>query len=127
MDVAYVDGSEALQRVKHPLEGDVVLVQAVGNEQPGDLARHFPGPPQQGDGVVLFLGGRDVPRQHKPGGKIHDGHDIRLPAADLLVLLVAAPLVSYARGLEGLRIPFHRLGVMEQCSPGSWLWCPHAP
>lgn len=81
------------------LEGDVILVKAVGNEQPGNPARHILGLPQQGCRVVLFLGGRYIPRQHKPGGKIHDGDDIRLPAVDLLVFLVAVPLVPRAQGL----------------------------
>ena len=100
MDVAYVNGSEALQRAEHLLEGGVVLVEAVGNEQPGDPARRVLGLPQQGDGVVLFLGGRSVPCQYKPGGKIHDGRDIPLLTADLLVLLVAAPVVPTHGGLR---------------------------
>ena len=61
VDVAYVNGPETFQCIEHLLEGDVVLVEAVGDEQPGDPARHVPGRPQQGNGVVLFLGGRYVP------------------------------------------------------------------
>ena len=66
MDVAYVDGPEALQCAEYLLEGDVVRVEAVGNGQPWDTARHVPGRSQQ-RGSVPFLGGRYSPRQHKLG------------------------------------------------------------
>ena len=48
VDIAYVDGPETLHGMEHPLEGDVVLVEAVRDEHPGNPARHVPGPPQQG-------------------------------------------------------------------------------
>ena len=97
-------GLTPFHRTEHLLEGDVVLVEAVGDEQPGDPVRHIPGPPQQGGGVVLFLGGRSVPCRYEPGVKIHDGRHIPLLAADLLMLLITSPLVPNARGLEGLRV-----------------------
>ena len=41
VDVAYVYTSEVLQREKHLLEGHMVLVYTVGDEQPGNPPRHI--------------------------------------------------------------------------------------
>ena len=56
VDVAYVDGPEALQRIEHLPKGDMVLVQTVRNVWPGNPARPGLGPPQQRSGVIVLFG-----------------------------------------------------------------------
>ena len=116
VDVADMPTPGAPCRAVHLVERDTVLLQAVGNKQPGNLARRVPGRPQHGGGVELFLAGRRVPRQYEPGHQVHHGDDPRLPAADILVLLVAVPLVPQARGLERIDVPFDHPRIVFQDS-----------